>query len=70
MAEYIVGHRYESFRDGQRFGPYLPGDTVDLTEVDAEWVNRDSPGTLTPVADAEPEPTRSEERRVGKECRL
>lgn len=49
MAEYKVNHRYRSRRDGQDFGPYEPDTTVELDEADAEWVNRDSPGCLTPV---------------------
>lgn len=50
MGEYRVNHSYSSFSDGRRFGPYEPGTTVELDDVDAEWVNRDSPGTLTPVS--------------------
>lgn len=49
MAAYKVNHRYSAFRDGARFGPYEPGTVVDLEESDAEWVNRDSPGTLSPA---------------------
>lgn len=47
MATYAVNHHYRSFRDGVQYGPYEPGTFVQLDEVDAEWVNRDSPGTLT-----------------------
>jgi hypothetical protein len=53
MSEYHVNHRYGATRDGIKFGPYEPGHTVELSEVDAEWVNRDSPGTLSSVAEAE-----------------
>ena len=61
MSEYQVNHRYGATRDGIKFGPYEPGHTVELSEADAEWVNRDSPGTLTavteesPVSDEEPD---------------
>lgn len=47
MPTYAVNHRYSAFRDGAQFGPYEPGTFVELSEADAEWVNRDSPGTLT-----------------------
>jgi hypothetical protein len=53
MGEYQVNHRYTSKRDGINFGPYEPGATVELLDADAEWVNRDSPGTLTPVTELE-----------------
>lgn len=49
MAQYEVLHAYRSSRDGQRFGPWKPGDVVELTEPDAEWVIRDSPGSLKPM---------------------
>ena len=55
MDAYQVQHRYSSFRDGQRIGPWAEGDTVELSQADAEWVNRDSPGCLLAVAEAEPE---------------
>lgn len=50
MPEYKVKQRYRSYRDGRQFGPYEPGTVVELEEADAEWVERDSPGTLAPVA--------------------
>ena len=53
MPDFIVKHNYRAARDGQQFGPWVAGDQVQLTEVDAEWVNRDSPGALTEL-DAEP----------------
>lgn len=46
MPRYQVAHAYSSTRDGQRFGPWVPGDTVELGEEDAAWLNRDSPGCL------------------------
>lgn len=50
MAAYIVNHAYRALRDGAVYGPYVPGTTVELDPADAEWVNRDSPGALSPVA--------------------
>lgn len=44
--KYTVKHAYSSQRDGKRFGPWAKGDVVELDEHDAEWVLRDSPGSL------------------------
>lgn len=54
MARYQLNHAYSAFRDGQRFGPWVAGDVVELTEQDAAWMNRDSPGCLTTPADEPP----------------
>lgn len=51
MAEFTLIHSYASQRDGQRFGPWQAGDVVDLEQADAEWILRDSPGSLCPVDD-------------------
>lgn len=51
MATYEFQGNYESFRDGRRFGPWVAGDVVQLDPVDAEWVERDSPGVLAEVGD-------------------
>lgn len=48
MVSYTVARRYTARRDGQTFGPWEPGDQVDLEPDDADWVNRDSPGALEP----------------------
>jgi hypothetical protein len=56
MPRYTVAHRYTSTRDGQRYGPWQRGETVELSEADAAWVNRDSPGALDVDPDPEPEP--------------
>jgi hypothetical protein len=58
MPNFTVRHNYRSFRDGQQFGPWVEGDQVQLTEADAEWLERDSPGLLVAAAKpkAEPEP--------------
>ena len=55
MPRYTVQHRYFAIDNGQPFGTYEPGTTVDLDEDRAEWINRDSPGTLAPeLSVAEP----------------
>jgi len=46
---YEVGHRYTASRDGKTFGPWEQGDVVALDQPDAEWVERDSPGTLLTI---------------------
>lgn len=46
MPRFAVQHSYTARRDGQTFGPWVAGDEADLQPVDAEWVERDSPGTL------------------------
>jgi hypothetical protein len=60
MPEFTVAHAYRSSRDGQPFGPWKPGDVVELLDADAEWVNRDSPGCLltfpAPASTPEAEP--------------
>ena len=48
MPRYMITQSYASFRDGQRYGPWEAGGEIDLSEADAEWVNRDAPGTLEP----------------------
>ena len=49
-----VAQRYRAVRDGQQFGPWEPGASVDLDAADLEWVNRDAPGTLQPQPATEP----------------
>lgn len=46
MPRYKVGHAYASNHNGRQFGPWEPGAEVEVDLVDAEWVNRDSPGAL------------------------
>lgn len=46
MDAYRVQHRYAAYRDGRQIGPWAEGDRIELEAADAEWVNRDSPGTL------------------------
>lgn len=51
MARYRVSHVYAAYRDGQHYGPWTPGEVVELDQDVAEWVNRDSPGVLSPVVE-------------------
>lgn len=51
--EYTINHSYRSTRDGQTYGPWVAGDKVELSDADAEWLERDSPGV---IATPEPEP--------------
>jgi hypothetical protein len=46
MPFYTVQHRYSARNGEQTFGPWEADETVDLTEAEAEWVNRDSAGCL------------------------
>lgn len=72
MPAYLVQHRYSSFRDGQRFGPWEGGETVELEEADADWVNRDSAGCLEaakPKAKAEPAPARQQPKTADRQHR-
>jgi hypothetical protein len=49
MPLFKVESSYSSYHDGRQFGPYEPGEVVELEQADAEWVNRDAPGTLKPA---------------------
>jgi hypothetical protein len=63
-TRYEVQHAYKSFRDGQQFGPWQAGETIELSEADAEWVCRDSPGCLLAAGGtAEAAPAATEERQ-------
>lgn len=44
MPKYAVQWRYSS----GSFGPWAEGEVIDLSDEDAEIVNRDSPGVLVP----------------------
>lgn len=48
MPRHHVHQRYQSYRDGVQYGPWPAGQVVDLDDEQAAWVNRDSPGTLSP----------------------
>jgi hypothetical protein len=45
MPRYAVVHRYSS----TDHGPWDEGTTIELDEASADWVNRDSPGTLAEI---------------------
>jgi len=47
-VRYAVLHNYSS----TDFGPWEKGSTIILDEESAEWVNRDSPGTLAEIDDS------------------
>jgi len=55
VARYVVKRRYGSRRDGQQYGPWIAGTEVEMSESDADWVNRDSPGVLELIVVVEPE---------------
>lgn len=50
---YTVNHPYTASRDGRTFGPWDKGETVELDQADAEWIERDSPGVLSKAKDGE-----------------
>lgn len=50
MSKYKVAHRYRS-----NTVSFDEGATVEVDDDQAEWVNRDSPGTLVPARAAKPE---------------
>lgn len=56
MPRYVVQHSYHSSADGQQWGPWEEGQEIELDEDRAEWVERDSAGTLKPVAAKETKP--------------
>jgi hypothetical protein len=64
--EFTVVHAYTARRDGLQFGPWQPGDVVNLEPADAEWVLRDSPGSLTPV-DAGPAEVAERQQPAGRD---
>jgi hypothetical protein len=66
MAKYTVVHAYSARRDGLQFGPWQPDDVVDLEQADAEWILRDSPGSLAPAAD-EPAETGERQKLAGRD---
>jgi hypothetical protein len=47
MPQFVIRQRYTSYRDGKTYGPWQADEVVELDTADAEWVERDSPGTLT-----------------------
>ncbi len=74
MAVYTVAHKYRCTTDGRSYGPWVPGEKVDLTPVEAEWLERDSPGVLEPLvrqekqtANRQDRPTANRQLRSGKD---
>lgn len=51
MARYTATRDYRALHDGQ-WVQYAEGDLVDVDDELAEWVERDSPGTLRTVKGA------------------
>ncbi len=67
-THYKVQHAYQSFRDGQQFGPWQAGDRLELSEADAAWVNRDSPGCLLAAGGTvQPEPETERQQPTGRD---
>lgn len=54
-------HPYSAVTAAGTFGPWQPGEEVNLDEADAEWVIRDSPGVLT-LAQMDPRSTPGRKR--------
>jgi hypothetical protein len=72
MPAYKVTGRYTARCDGQTFGPWVGGETVELSEAEAAWINRDSDGVLTLAGgevrrEAEAEKPREETRRQDRQ---
>lgn len=65
MPRYVVQQRYHSSADGQQWGPWEPGDEVELDEARAQWVERDSTGTLKPVTTKAKPPAADRQHRGG-----
>lgn len=54
MARATIAHRYYSEDNGRVYGPWEPGDEVELTADELARIERDSPGVIANVkADAE-----------------
>lgn len=60
MPRYEVQWRYRS----ADYGPWEPGETVELPADEADWVNRDSPGVLRAPSPQEESQPEVEERAV------
>lgn len=58
MTKYKVARVYASRKDGIYYGPYTPGEEVELDQETAEWMNRDSPELLEEVREMPPTPNR------------
>ena len=52
MPRFTVNHAYRAERSDAtitQFGPWSAGDEVEVDLGDADWINVDSEGTLTPA---------------------
>ena len=58
MPKFTVTRVYAAFRDGTHYGPYTPGEELELDQELADWMNRDSPGLLEEVREMPPTPDR------------
>ena len=56
MGRYVVQQRYAARGPSDQLGPWRVGTEVDLDDAVAEWVNRDSAGTLVAVEVPDDEP--------------
>jgi len=66
MPRYVVEQAYHSYSDGQQWGPWEPGQEVELDEDRAAWVGRDAPGTLKPaVKETKPKPPVADRQHRG-----
>lgn len=61
VTAYTVNRKYTARRDGALLGPWDAGQEVDLADELAEWVNRDSPGVLTPASRPKAKPAAAPE---------
>jgi hypothetical protein len=68
-GRYAVRWPYFARRDGRSFGPWAAGEAVELSHDDAEWVERDSPGVLTPKGSAKVAPAREAETPANRQHR-
>ena len=59
MPKYRVHHVYAAYRDGVHYGPYTPGEEIEIEQELADWMNRDSPGVLEEVREMPPTPDRA-----------
>lgn len=66
MPRYIVVHGYAANHNGRGFGPWVPGEEIELDEADAAWVDRDSPGALAEAVPAVPQPAAKAEARPAR----
>lgn len=68
MARYIVQQFYASRGpDGAGLGPWGPGDSVELGDAQAAWVNSDAPGTLAAAADVRAVETPPKDRMLRRQ---